>query len=223
MFNVIVFLCAGLFFLAPVARAERVYVTDSFDITFRRGPSVEHKVLRTLKSGQPVILLETNQGWSRVRLAGQSDEETEGWVLSRYLMQRVPWENQAQRLKHENARLSEELNQIRGKWNDLSLRDEAVSSELKQKSRALRQLQNDFQTLKRESADFLKLKKAYESNRAELDATLETAEKLRRENEKLRSSQRNRWFISGALVLICGLIIGLIMGSRQKKRKALYY
>lgn len=223
MLKGLVFLGLGMFFLAPAAWAAKVYVTDSFDVTFRGGPSVEYKVLRTLKSAQPLILLETKQGWSRVRLVGRGDEETEGWVLSRYIMQRSPWQDQAQRLKQENTRLAEQLKQVQNKWNDLSGREKTVSSELKKKSQALRQLQNDFQTLKRESADFLKLKKAYESNRSELDATRETADNLRRENDKLKSSQRNRWFISGALVLICGLIIGLIMGSRQKKRKALYY
>ena len=73
------------------------------------------------------------------------------------------------------------------------------------------------EALKRKAADYLKLKAAYEN-------TQETVQTFTRENESLRSSQRNRWFAIGALVLLCGLMIGLVIGRQQKKRQSsLYY
>ena len=46
--------------------------------------------------------------------------------------------------------------------------------------------------------------------------------KVTAEIETLRSSQRNRWFLSGAVVLLCGLLIGGIVGRQQKKKRSLY-
>jgi SH3 domain protein len=46
--------------------------------------------------------------------------------------------------------------------------------------------------------------------------------KITTENENLRSSEQNRWFLSGALVLLCGLLVGGIAGRQQKKRRSVY-
>ena len=50
-----------------------------------------------------------------------------------------------------------------------------------------------------------------------------TLETLQKENMVLKSSQRNRWFLTGAVVLLVGLIFGLVMGRQQRKRKSTYY
>jgi SH3 domain protein len=42
------------------------------------------------------------------------------------------------------------------------------------------------------------------------------------ENEKIRSSQVTWWFVSGALVLLCGLLVGVLIGRQQKRRKSSY-
>ena len=51
----------------------------------------------------------------------------------------------------------------------------------------------------------------------------ETVKTLTKENESLKSSHRNEWFMIGALVLFVGLVFGLIMGRQQRKRKSSYY
>ena len=72
------------------------------------------------------------------------------------------------------------------------------------------------ETLKRKVADYLELKAAHE-------IAPETVQTLTRENESLRSSQRNKWFAMGALALLCGLMIGLVIGGKQKKRRSTVY
>jgi SH3 domain protein len=46
---------------------------------------------------------------------------------------------------------------------------------------------------------------------------------LRKEHEQLQSSQMNRWFATGALVLLCGLLLGVMVGRQQKTRKSSFY
>ncbi len=108
-------LASALFLFPHTATARSAYVTDTFRISLRRGPSVENKILKFLPSGQPVTIKETTDGWDRVRIQEGEDEMVEGWVLSRYLMDRPPWETQAQSLLQENARLKKELEDLQGR------------------------------------------------------------------------------------------------------------
>ena len=55
---------------ASVCTAETVYVTDVFEITLRTGPSIENKIIKMVSSGKALALLETREGWSRVRIPG---------------------------------------------------------------------------------------------------------------------------------------------------------
>ncbi|MBW1739940.1 MAG: TIGR04211 family SH3 domain-containing protein [Deltaproteobacteria bacterium] len=168
--------------------AAKAYVTDTFRISLRRGPSIENKILKFLPSGLPVKVLESQGGWSRVHVLENEQGILEGWVLSRYLITRLPWEEQAKSLKQENAQLKEKIVRIE-KWG------EAVRQEL---------------GLTRE------LKENYE-------VTLKAIQTLTKENERLRSSRRSKWFAMGALVLFFGLMIGLVLGKPQRRLKSSYY
>jgi len=48
--------------------AAKAYVTDSFEITLRTGPSNENKIIAMLFSGRPLDVLSTQGEWSRVRV-----------------------------------------------------------------------------------------------------------------------------------------------------------
>ena len=165
--------------------ATKAYVTDSFRVSLRRGPSIENKILRFLPSGLPVEVMESQEGWSLVHPLQPEQSSIEGWVLSRYLITREPWEIQARSLKQENAQLKEKLVHIEREWAE---------------------------TKKQQKADYFKIKASYETGQ-------NTIQTLTNENKVLTSSQRNKWFAMGALVLLCGLMIGLVIGRQQKKRR----
>lgn len=123
----------GLSLIAQSSWASKAFVTDSFRISLRRGPSIENKILRFIPSGLPLEVYETQEGWSRVRILKEDEGVLDGWVLSRYLVRRLPWEDQAAVLKEENARLKEKLATINEKW-EAKIRNELGSSEQLKKS-----------------------------------------------------------------------------------------
>ncbi len=188
-FRLIIPIALGLSIIAQASWAAKAYVTDSFRISLRRGPSIENKILKFLPSGMPVEVLESQEGWSRVEPSESRQRSIKGWVLSRYLITRLPWETQARSLEQENIQLKEKLARIEEERGE---------------------------TLKRKGADYLELKAAHE-------IAQETVQTLTRENESLRSSQRNKWFGMGALVLLCGLMIGLVIGGKEKIRRSTIY
>ncbi|MBW2609356.1 MAG: TIGR04211 family SH3 domain-containing protein [Deltaproteobacteria bacterium] len=206
---------AALCLTSQISWASKAYVTDSFRISLRRGPSIENKILKFLPSGQPVEILESKEGWSRIQVLEQDQDSSSGWVLSRYLITRLPWKDQAMDLSRGTARLTKELGQVKKKLDQKVQREKQLSTEVKQYTEALNKSRYEYDTLKTEAADYLKLKEAYETVQKDI-------QQLLKEKEELRSSQTRKWFAIGALVLLCGLIIGLLVGRQEKKRKSYY-
>jgi len=66
---------------ATVVGAENRWVTDEFEVMMRSGTSTRQSIVRQLKSGTQLEMLEVDaeSGYTKVRTASGS----EGWVLSR--------------------------------------------------------------------------------------------------------------------------------------------
>ncbi len=175
----------GLCLIGQSSLAEETYVTDSFKVTLRTGPSIENKVIGMLPSGQPVEVLDSDGDWSYVRLLGPGARNKEGWMLSRFLVNRPPWEMQTKSLKEENIQLKEKLSHIEKKLSEAADREGVT--------------------------------------RHALESAQKEVQRFAEENQKLRSSQKNYSFAMGALVLLFGLMIGLVIGRQQKKRRSSLY
>ncbi len=203
--------------------AERVYVTDSFNITFRSGPSTSHKIIQMLDSGQELEALRSEEGWTLVRLTRRSGETVEGWILDRYLIRRQPWEMQAARLRAENEGLRNKLSSVETDWARLREEDERLRTELTESLEKLEILREDYENLKEGASEYLELRKEYQEMRSRFDENIEKLQRLTEENRVLRSMERTKWFVAGGAVLLCGLLIGLVFGRREKKRRSSYY
>ncbi len=199
-----------------------VYVSDKLDAPLRIGPGTEFRIVGMLRSGQAVEVITEKQGWSNVRTTRESGGK-EGWILTRYLMSREPWERRVKSLEAENAKLRETVNPVQGELQEVKARNVEIEKELKKTTEALRTVKNDYEILKNEASGFLDLKKHFDTTKADLARVQEDLAKVTEENMQLRSSHRHRWFLAGALVLLFGLIIGLIMGRREKKRTSKLY
>jgi SH3 domain protein len=219
IFRRIVMMTLGLCLAGQVCWGERAYVTDSFKIPFRAGPGIEYKIPLLVSSGQPVEVLGTEETWTRVRILGR-EKDAEGWIESQYIMQREPWEDQANTLLRENTQLKEKFARIEKEWRETGGREQEAARELEEKTRALNELKRKYDALKRGSANYLKLKEEYEATKASFITSQNQVETLTRENNILESSQRHKWFGMGGMVLLCGLLLGLVMGRHQKKRKS---
>ena len=106
----------------------------------------------------------------------------------------------------ENKALKAENNKL---GNNLNI------SEKKQKS-----LNNSYETLKRESKEFLDLQAKYKESVSKLAEQTQKAEKYEDELTKLLWNKNIKWFLSGAGVLILGFIIGFST-KRQRRHSSL--
>jgi SH3 domain protein len=209
---------ALLFVAGPVFSAVG-YVTDVFQIPLRTGPSTEHRITAMPGSGQTVQILDSEGDWSRVRVVGENEKE--GWVLSRHLITRQPWEMQTKALKEENNALRQKLISSENKLNDLLRQKDDFTKRAESEGKALQGLQKDYDSLKKGAEDYLKVKSRYEQAEQKLREVSGEFDEISAENRQLRGSEKTRWLATGALVLLCGLIIGITIGKREKRRRSL--
>jgi SH3 domain protein len=210
---------SGFLNIAQQSWAAKAYVTDSFEITLRTGPSNENKIIAMLFSGRSLEVLDARGEWSHVKVL---DDGKEGWILSRYLVTRLPWEFQAKKLQEDFVSLNARLNRLQKEFVDESQQRQGLAAELRQKTQELEVLSKEYLELKKGAEGYLRLRTIHEATERDLKAAQSELSTLTAENEALRSSEQNRWFLSGALVLLCGLLIGGIVGRQQKKRRSLY-
>lgn len=179
-------------------------MTDSLDITLRIGPGNNRKIISMLSTGQPLEVLESEHGWSRVRLLGNGqDKNEEGWVLSRFLMTRPPWETRFKSLLEE-------------KQVEVSRREKEQERKLQDTTKALRDLEKQYESL---TTDYITVKASHLAATSKLETVQKAFEELFEKYNKLKYSEWKNWFATGAGVLFLGLMIGLILGIKQKKRK----
>lgn len=207
--------------LVPAASlAAPVWVSDQFEVTLRTGPSTSNAIERVLVSGRQLEELErdSDTGYSRVRTIGG----TEGWVLTRYLMDEPSAREQLQKLTADLTNANErgtdlggQLSAIKGEYDTATNRISALESENSD-------LQSELAEIKRTAANVLAIDSQNKTLRQQLtDAEIQVSI-LEQENEDLAGQSTRNWFLAGALVLFIGIILGLWLPRIRFQRRSGY-
>lgn len=203
-----------------LAAAETRYVSDQLETTLRRGPTNSHAVLRMLKSGAALEVLESDaeSGHTRVKTQGG----IEGWVLSRYLSNeptaRMQLEKMIKEFSHaDNAdsSVTTQLKIIKSEYDNAHRRVAQLESENKQ-------LEEQLASIKHTAANVLSIDKENKKFRQKLAASEEHLNSLQIENSELHSSKNKDWFFAGAIVLGIGLLLGLIFPRLVQRKTSRY-
>lgn len=202
------------------ARAQSVWVSDEFEIMLRSGPSTSNAIELMLGSGTRLEVLERDpeSGYSRVRTSGG----TEGWVLSRYLMSEPAAREQLERLTSDltdaNTRgssMGSQLSAIKGEYDNAIGRIDTLEAEKQQ-------LQTDLDEIRSTAANVLSIDSQNKNLRQQLTDAEITVNILEQENEELAGQRTRNWFITGALVLFAGMLLGLILPRIKWQRRSRY-
>jgi SH3 domain protein len=188
-----------VFFACPLLARDN-YVTEITSITMRTGSGLEHKVIAMLKSGSKLEIIEYQKDWSQVR----TDSGQTGWVLSRFLTEKIPDVLLVDKFSKENLNLISKLKGV-----------EQENKKLINENVRLAQVEEKYSELKQKSAYFLKLDAEYKK----ISEQSETQKNQIKELENSLNSDEKLWFLSGGGVFIVGLCFGLSM--RKKKKSSL--
>ncbi len=215
-FHFLIGIIIGLCSVGQFVWAETGYIIDFTKVNFRSGPSTEHRVIATLTSGHPLEILENQGNWSHVSFKENEDSIKEGWILSRYLMTRLPWEMKAQSLISENTALKEKLAPIEKRLEEENLNEQNLEIKLQDSIEEFDKVRQELKSIKEGAAEYLDLKKKHEIIQSQLKIIQKENKEVTEGYIKLKSSRRIKWFISGGIVLMSGLFLGLILGGRKR-------
>lgn len=222
--NVFIFAVLSILYFASQSMAsDRLYISDTFTITLRTGPSTENKIIKMLSSGQALEVIEQQEKWSLVKVVQNNDAELEGWVLNQYLMERIPYETQAKALLSENQKLKDKLSLLEKQQTSTEKGKNEVTTQYNQALSELTTLKKEYESLKKGASEYLSLKAEYDETLVKLNTTEKKLNEVEMENAYIKKSQNYLWFGTGALVLLFGLIIGSILGRQSRKRTSSYF
>ena len=173
-----------------------------------------------LSSGTELDILERDaeSGYSRVRtLAG-----TEGWVLSRYLMPEPSAREQLQNLTNQLSSASEQGSSMGAQLDTIRREQQNAVSQIRTLEREKEDLQTELDEIKRTAANVLAIDSQNQSLQQQLTAFEIQVGALEKENAELSSKTMRNWFITGALVLVGGVFLGLILSSMKWQKRSRY-
>ena len=188
-----------LCFIVIAIHAQEIrYITDQFEITLHAGKDPNSQVVARLKSGAPVEIVQVAGADGYVKVS--TFDNKVGWVLDSLLMEQPGGRDQHFAIKREHDNLKAEFDkQVKQRTAKLSTELE----QLKKLSKRPLQLQEENQ----------KLKKMLEEERTQ-------TEQIKKENQEFKSIHKDRdWLITGAIISIGSLILGLIITKIPWKRR----
>lgn len=210
----------GLGLFCSISAAQSVWVSDQFEVMLRTGPSATNAIQRMLNSGTALEVLEqdADAGYSRVRTRAG----TEGWVLTRYLMQEPS-------AREQLATLSSQLTNASERGSSMGSQLEAIRGEQQDAANSIRALeqekaalQTELDEIKRKAANVLAVDNQNQILQQQVTAYEIQIGALEKENEDLSSKKMHNWFIVGALVLFGGVLLGLILPRMRWQRRSRY-
>lgn len=202
------------------ASGQSAWVSDEFEVTLRTGPSTNNAIVRMLPSGAQLQVLEQNAetGYSRVRSPGGA----EGWMLTRYLMDEPSAREQLETLTEQLTNANAEGASTGAQLSAIREQYQSANRTIQQLQGENARLQSELEQISSKAANTL----AIDRQNQELQRKLTDAEiqlnVLEQEKETLSGQTNRNWFITGALVLFGGVVLGLVLPRMKFQRRSRY-
>ncbi len=208
----------GGLLLGNAAAQETYYVDDELVITMRGGKGTEYQIIRTLKSGAKLEVLETDEeaGYSLARTSGGA----EGWVLTRYLTPTPIAKHRLATAELEIASLEKQLADLTAQLERARKSRDALDQSSTQLGEENQKLQQELEHIREISSNAIALAQNNKELREKLIRLETDLQAMEQQNAVLKDRSARDWFITGTGVTILGIAIGLILPGVRIQRKS---
>ena len=201
------------------AQAQDIrYVSDKQFVPLRSGAGSDYRIVhRGIPSGTRLKVARTSSDgeWAEIT----TDRGTSGWIRTQYLMQDLPAQNKvdaavkrAADATAKSTALGSELSALQAQRAELEGKLDSNGSELGSVSEELAQLKKISGNAVQLDTDNRRLVLESENLRSEL-------EMLKSESQRLQDKLDSEEFLNGALAVLLGVIITLVVPRLWPKRR----
>jgi SH3 domain protein len=197
---------------------ENAWITDQFEVTMRNGKSNKQAIVRMLSSGTKLEVLQRDDeaGYAFVR----SRSGAEGWVLTRYLLRRPPARVTLPNIEAQLAKGAEERKKLNRDLRGVREENAALKRQLNQTESSGDDLQRELARISSLSSNTVQIDAENRQFKETLAETQQALEDSRDESRRLASRSNREWFVIGALVVMFGILVGLIVPRIRWKKKS---
>ena len=190
------------------------FVSDQLTIMLRKGPSNKHKIIRALSTGTQLNVFETQNDFARVR----TQSGIEGWVLDQHLTDKplakqllAQADDKISQLKTKNTDLQEQIKQLRENYNKLN-EDYRILDKTKG------EMEQELAHIRTVAAEPLQLSNEKQQLSLQTQTLESQVNTLESKLNALRDNTHKQWFLSGAAVVLLGILIGLTIPKLRRRR-----
>ncbi|MGO2235360.1 TIGR04211 family SH3 domain-containing protein [Marinomonas sp. UCMA 3892] len=203
--------------LSATAHSATVYISDIQFVAIREGlDNNTRAVERGLKSGTPLVVLEQNDGYTKVR----TPSGNEGWVADYFLSEDMVTRDQLETLQTRLNKSTESRTEIADalKISQQKIQElNSVNSALQGENESLKQqLQN--------AAELSEKAQAIVSQNEDVSYQIATlkqqASTAIAQAEKLQDTTEQKWFMIGGATLFGGLLLGILLPMLKRKKSS---
>ena len=199
-----IFLLLMSLFTAATAETYE-YVTDQLNLSLRAGTTTKHKIRKMVSSGTKVQVLDTAEGYTKVR----TPQGIEGWMLDRHLMKQPPARERVEAAEQEVALLRDE-----------NARQKAALDDPDIISPRQAELEQQLIEIRRTASGALNLAEQNRKLKRELLQQGKEAQALNQEVVTLRERSDQQWFLVGAIVVLISIFLGHLLPRMQLRRSS---
>jgi len=214
------FMTALLFVaLASSALAQGTrYISDEQLIPIRSGPGTEYRILHAgLPSGTRLELLrsDADSGWSEIR----TTSGLQGWMLTRYLISDKPATVQLAEVSAELQQHRTRADALTAERNALQTQLETLRGELGSNLESLDSTAEELERIQQLSGNAVQLDQQNRRLIEEVELMHTSIEMLEAENRRLQDTRDQEAFMNGAMAVLLGVVIALVVPRLWPRRR----
>ena len=211
------FFAAPLLLLASNVQAESAWI-QGMPVPIRSSAEAG-EILQLMPNGSPVDVLERKEAHARIK----TNTGIEGWVrvadLSDSDISTAGLSAQIDALQQEAAQREVATNRLREDLRSKQQQTLAVESELAEVRASYKRAQEDYAQLEQDAKDAVSLRNQIEELQGRVLGREREIQTLQQEIELIEDRSGRDWFLIGALVVLIGVGVGLLIGRMSGGRK----
>ena len=217
MTRTILLALAFFFATGPSYAAETRYVTDEFEVTMRSGTSTSNSIVRMLRSGEAVTVLEEDPAANYSLVETASGKQ--GYVLTRFLM---PIPAARQRLEELEARFEQQKTRLNQQSSEIAELKQSLGQEKADNSAlttTLRASERELSEVRTAAQETLSIQDQNKRLQTVVDQLRQEKTELTETVAELTDSTRLDWFLRGGAVSLIAFIIGILVTRIRWKKQ----